>query len=55
MDEDHCRHNAVRRPDGAGWFAATTGCPTFQVERSGDDVVGLALLTPAGDWVETRF
>ena len=51
VDEEHCRHSAVRDPDGSG-HAATSGCPTIRVERTGD-VTGLAVRTPVGDSVRT--
>lgn len=52
VDEEHCRHSAVRNPQG-GWHGATAGCPTVRVERDGDTdaVTGLAVRTPGGRWL----
>ena len=56
VDEEHCRHSAVRA-SGGGWHQATAGCPTVRVERAGGEpaaeVVGLAVRTPVGDWIRT--
>lgn len=50
VDEEHCRHNAVRDPAG-GWHPATDGCPEVELIRDGPDVVGLAVRAPTGEWV----
>jgi hypothetical protein len=50
VDEEHCSHSAVRDPSG-GWHRATDGCPTVRVERRGGAVTGLAVCTPAGEWL----
>ena len=49
-DEEHCRHNAVRDPRG-GWHVPADGCPDVELVRDGQTVVGLAVRTPAGEWV----
>jgi hypothetical protein len=49
-DEEHCRHNAVRDPDG-GWHPAADGCPEVELIENGQAVVGLAVKAPDGDWV----
>ncbi|MET0415563.1 MAG: hypothetical protein ABW022_06025 [Actinoplanes sp.] len=48
-DEEHCRHNAVRGPDG--WHPAADGCPEVELIRDGQAVVGLAVRSADGDWV----
>jgi hypothetical protein len=50
VDEEHCRHNAVRDPAG-GWHPAGDGCPEVELIRDGRDVVGLAVRAPTGEWV----
>ena len=42
VGEPHCRHHAVRRPDG-GWQRPRTGCPQVRVLRAaaGTRVIGL--------------
>jgi hypothetical protein len=52
-DEEHCRHSAVRDAATGGWHRPTEGCPTVRVERAGDEVTGLSVRTPAGDWVRS--
>ncbi|GAA0486193.1 hypothetical protein Ade02nite_09910 [Paractinoplanes deccanensis] len=52
-DEQHCRHSAVHDPASGRWHRATDGCPTVRVERSGGEVIGLAVRTPGGDWLST--
>ena len=49
VDEEHCRHNAVRTPAG-GWEAAE-GCPVVELVKDGQSVVGLAVRAPSGEWV----
>jgi hypothetical protein len=50
VDEEHCRHNAVRDPAG-GWHPPSDGCPDVELIRDGRDVVGLAVRAPSGEWV----
>lgn len=50
VDEEHCRHNAVRNRSG-GWFPAQAGCPEVQVIKDGQAVIGLAVRAPTGEWV----
>ncbi len=50
VDEEHCRHNAVRDPAG-GWHPAADGCPQVELIRDGQAVVGLAVRAPTGEWV----
>jgi hypothetical protein len=50
VDEEHCRHNAVRDA-GGGWHRAADGCPEVELIRDGRDVVGLAVRAPTGEWV----
>jgi hypothetical protein len=50
VDEEHCRHNAVRDP-GGGWHPAVDGCPQVELIRDGQAVVGLAVRAPTGEWV----
>ena len=50
VDEEHCRHNAVRDPAG-GWHRPADGCPVVELVRDGQDVVGLAVRTPEGQWI----
>jgi uncharacterized protein YjhX (UPF0386 family) len=51
VDEEHCRHNAVRDPAG-GWHPAVDGCPRVELVRDdGQGVVGLAVRAPTGEWV----
>ncbi|SNY54657.1 hypothetical protein [Paractinoplanes atraurantiacus] len=52
-DEPHCRKSAVHDETTGGWHHPTDGCPTVRVERAGGEVVGLAVLTPAGQWLST--
>ncbi|NMO54729.1 hypothetical protein HH310_26520 [Actinoplanes sp. TBRC 11911] len=51
VDEEHCRHNAVRNDDGTGWHPAADGCPEVELIRDGQAVVGLAVRAPTGHWV----
>ena len=53
VDEEHCRRHGVRDPAG-GWHAVTDGCPQVELITDGQAVVGLAVRTPAGDWVRAR-
>ena len=50
VDEEHCRHNAVRDP-GGGWHAPADGCPDVELVRDGPTVVGLAVRAPDGEWI----
>lgn len=50
VDEEHCRHNAVRDPAG-GWHRPADGCPDVELIRDGHAVVGLAVRAPSGEWV----
>ena len=53
-DEQQCRFSAVRDPEGF-WHPATAGCPVVEILRDGEapdaPVTGLAIRTPAGQWV----
>jgi hypothetical protein len=50
VDEEHCRHNAVR--DGSGsWSPAQAGCPQVRLVKNGQAVIGLAVRAPTGEWV----
>jgi hypothetical protein len=53
-DEPDCQFSAVRDPEGF-WHAETRGCPVVEILRDGAapdaPVTGLALRTPAGQWV----
>ena len=53
-DEPDCRFSAVRDPEGF-WHPAAEGCPVVEILRAGEapdaPVSGLALRTPAGQWV----
>jgi hypothetical protein len=51
VDEEHCRHNAVRDQGGGGWHPAADGCPEVELIRDGRSVVGLAVRAPTGQWV----
>ncbi|MCM4077684.1 hypothetical protein [Paractinoplanes hotanensis] len=51
VDEEHCRHNAVRDP-GGGWHAPADGCPDVELVRDGHTVVGLAVRAPDGEWIK---
>jgi hypothetical protein len=53
VDEEHCRRSAVRDPAG-GWHPATDGCPVIELIRDGQDVVGLAVRAPTGEWVRAQ-
>ncbi|GIE68692.1 hypothetical protein Apa02nite_048000 [Actinoplanes palleronii] len=50
VDEEHCRHNAVRDRAG-GWHPAVAGCPQVELIREGPAVVGLAVQASTGDWI----
>ncbi|WIM98987.1 hypothetical protein ACTOB_002615 [Actinoplanes oblitus] len=50
VDEEHCRHNAVRDAAG-GWHPAADGCPEVELITNGQAVVGLAVRASTGDWV----
>lgn len=50
VDEEHCRHNAVRNPVG-GWHAPVNGCPDVELVRDGQTVIGLAVRAPGGEWI----
>ncbi|GAB2575499.1 hypothetical protein Aab01nite_14300 [Paractinoplanes abujensis] len=50
VDEEHCRHNAVRDP-GGGWHEPADGCPDVELVRDGQAVVGLAVRAPSGTWI----
>ncbi|WP_127503418.1 hypothetical protein [Actinoplanes solisilvae] len=50
VDEEHCRHHAVRAADG-GWHEAVDGCPEVELMRDGQAVAGLAVRTPEGEWI----
>jgi hypothetical protein len=53
-DEPDCRFSSVRDPDGF-WHPETAGCPVVEILRDGAapdaPVTGLALRTPAGQWI----
>ncbi|WP_305784693.1 hypothetical protein [Symbioplanes lichenis] len=51
-DEEHCAFSAVRDPAGF-WHPETPGCPAVRILRAGPDdtVTGLAVRTPAGEWL----
>ncbi|MFI1996055.1 hypothetical protein [Actinoplanes sp. NPDC020271] len=53
VDEEHCRHNAVRNQSG-GWFPAQAGCPQVRLEKNGQAVIGLAVRAPTGEWVRAE-
>ncbi|GIF14618.1 hypothetical protein [Actinoplanes teichomyceticus] len=53
VDEEHCRHHAVRDRRG-GWHPAAAGCPEVELIRDGEVVVGLAVRASTGDWVRAR-
>ncbi len=48
VDEEHCKHHAVRDPAG-GWHAPAGGCPDVELVRDGQAVIGLAVRTPDGE------
>ncbi|GLW28253.1 hypothetical protein [Actinoplanes regularis] len=50
VDEEHCRHNAVRDPAG-GWHPAAAGCPEVELIKDGQAVIGLAVRAAGGNWV----
>lgn len=54
VDEEHCRHNAVRDPAG-GWHAPAAGCPEVELMRDGRDVIGLAVRTSRGEWIRVEW
>jgi hypothetical protein len=37
--------------DEHGWHPASDGCPEAEVITDGQDVVGLAVRVPSGEWV----
>ncbi|WP_433717759.1 hypothetical protein ACQP2Y_26635 [Actinoplanes sp. CA-051413] len=53
-DEPDCRFSSVHDPDGF-WHPETAGCPVVEILRDGAapdaPVTGLALRTPAGQWI----
>ncbi|MEV4349658.1 hypothetical protein AB0J83_34805 [Actinoplanes sp. NPDC049596] len=51
VDEEHCRQSAVHDAASGGWHRPTDGCPAVRVERAGDEVIGLAVRTPGGEWL----
>lgn len=51
VDEEHCRFHAVRDDAADGqWGPTVGGCPTVDVVRDGDRVVGLRVLAADGSW-----
>jgi hypothetical protein len=51
VDEEHCRFHAVRDDSADGqWGPTVGGCPTVDVVRDGDRVVGLRVLAADGSW-----
>jgi hypothetical protein len=50
VDEQHCRRHAVHDPT-RGWQPVVEGCPDVRIVRDGDEVVGLEVRTPEGEWL----
>ncbi|AEV83954.1 hypothetical protein ACWT_2487 [Actinoplanes sp. SE50] len=50
VDEEHCRHNAVRAKSGS-WFPAEAGCPDVRLIKDGQAVIGLAVRASTGEWM----
>ncbi|RAK30601.1 hypothetical protein B0I29_116260 [Actinoplanes lutulentus] len=53
VDEKHCRRHAVHHPDH-GWQSVVDGCPDVRFVHDEDEVVGLEVRSPAGEWLPAR-